>query len=223
MSVLRWCRECTYLYLRGGPQCHVASPRYRFYGEPLSGPEPRHVGVAWNHPTGCGGRVRKTSWPSRITAPARAGNRHFWRLSALRTYTKAPCKTDLHRKTLRALNRPGGPGQELDVDEAVREVEVRPAPARERAAPPSRTRPVLVDTANPCRGGAWRARGMAVRPPSPPRHRGTKAVQKRNRATFAHVERISASLARTHSGQTLGSTRCVLRGAGPNRGPGAGL
>jgi hypothetical protein len=44
---------------------------------------------------------------------ARAGNRCFWCLSALRAHTKAPYKTDLHRKTLRALNRPGGPGQVL--------------------------------------------------------------------------------------------------------------
>ena len=35
----------------------------------------------------------------------RAGNRRFWQLSALRAHTKAPYKTDLHRKTRRALNR----------------------------------------------------------------------------------------------------------------------
>jgi hypothetical protein len=34
-------------------------------------------------------------------------NRRFRRLSALRAHTKAPYKTDLHRKTLMALNRPG--------------------------------------------------------------------------------------------------------------------
>jgi hypothetical protein len=38
---------------------------------------------------------------------ARAGDRRFRRLSALRAHTKAPYKTDLHRRTLRALNRPG--------------------------------------------------------------------------------------------------------------------
>ena len=39
-------------------------------------------------------------------ATARAGNRRFWQLSALRAHTKAPYKIDFHRKTLRALNRP---------------------------------------------------------------------------------------------------------------------
>jgi len=38
---------------------------------------------------------------------ARAGNRRFWLLSTLRAHTKAPYKTDLHRKTLMALNGPG--------------------------------------------------------------------------------------------------------------------
>jgi hypothetical protein len=38
---------------------------------------------------------------------ARAGNRRFWRLSALRAHTKAPYKTDLLWKTPRALKRPG--------------------------------------------------------------------------------------------------------------------
>ena len=41
------------------------------------------------------------------TVSARAGNRRFRPLSALRAHTKAPYKTDLHRKTLMALNRPG--------------------------------------------------------------------------------------------------------------------
>ena len=36
---------------------------------------------------------------------ARAGNRRFWLLSALRAHAKAP-QTDLHRKTLRPLKRP---------------------------------------------------------------------------------------------------------------------
>ena len=38
---------------------------------------------------------------------ARAENRRFGCLSALHAHTKAPHKTDLHRKTLTALNRPG--------------------------------------------------------------------------------------------------------------------
>jgi hypothetical protein len=33
-------------------------------------------------------------------------NRRFWPSSALRAHTKTPWKTDLHRETLRALNRP---------------------------------------------------------------------------------------------------------------------
>jgi hypothetical protein len=37
---------------------------------------------------------------------AHAGNRRFWLLSALCAHTKAPYKTDLHRKMLMALNRP---------------------------------------------------------------------------------------------------------------------
>jgi hypothetical protein len=44
-------------------------------------------------------------------SPARAGKRRFRLSSALRAHTKAPHKTDLHRKTLVALSRPpGGPG-----------------------------------------------------------------------------------------------------------------
>ncbi len=34
--------------------------------------------------------------------------RRLWLLSALRAHTNAPYKTDLHRKTLMALNRPRG-------------------------------------------------------------------------------------------------------------------
>jgi hypothetical protein len=55
-------------------------------------------------------RVRvlaKAASRSRVCTTARAGNRRFWLLSALRAHTKAPYKTDLHRKTLMALNRPG--------------------------------------------------------------------------------------------------------------------
>jgi hypothetical protein len=37
---------------------------------------------------------------------ARAANRRFWLLSALRAHTKAPYKIDLHWETLRALSRP---------------------------------------------------------------------------------------------------------------------
>jgi hypothetical protein len=44
---------------------------------------------------------------SRKVATARAGNRRFGPLSALRAHTKAPYKMDFHRKTLMALKRPG--------------------------------------------------------------------------------------------------------------------
>jgi len=42
----------------------------------------------------------------REICPARAGNRRFRLLSALRAHTKAPYKIDFHRKTLRVLDRP---------------------------------------------------------------------------------------------------------------------
>ena len=42
-----------------------------------------------------------TIWRTPMTVTARAGNRRFRRLSALRAHTKAPYKRDLHRKTLR--------------------------------------------------------------------------------------------------------------------------
>jgi hypothetical protein len=48
--------------------------------------------------------------------PARAGNRRFGRLSALRAHTKAPYKTDLHRKTLMALNRLDRDGADSPAD-----------------------------------------------------------------------------------------------------------
>jgi hypothetical protein len=64
-----------------------------------------------------------------VADAARAGNRRFWLLSALRAHTKMPYKTDLYRKTLRALKRPGRPGQDGeggDDDAAeLREGEVR--------------------------------------------------------------------------------------------------
>ena len=46
-----------------------------------------------------------------LPTSARAGNRRFLLLSALRAHTKAPYKNDLHGKTLTALKRPGGRGQ----------------------------------------------------------------------------------------------------------------
>ena len=42
-----------------------------------------------------------------LPLPARAGNRRFGPLSALRGRTKAPYKIDLLRETRRALKRPG--------------------------------------------------------------------------------------------------------------------
>ena len=50
------------------------------------------------------------SGPNIGWVPARAGNRCFWWLRALRARTKAPHNNDLHRKTSMARNRPpGGP------------------------------------------------------------------------------------------------------------------
>jgi hypothetical protein len=40
-----------------------------------------------------------------VRVPARAGNRRFCCLSALRAHTKTPYKMDFHRETLRALDR----------------------------------------------------------------------------------------------------------------------
>ena len=57
------------------------------------------------HVFSSGLEVQWTSEPFRCAA--RAGDRRFWLLSALRAHTKAPYKTDLHRETLMALNRPG--------------------------------------------------------------------------------------------------------------------
>jgi hypothetical protein len=50
---------------------------------------------------------RSLKKPGPTSSTARARNHRFWRLSALRAHTKAPYKTDLHRKTLMTLNRPG--------------------------------------------------------------------------------------------------------------------
>ena len=44
---------------------------------------------------------------ARDSVPARAGTRRFRLLSALRAHTTAPCKTELLREALRALNSPG--------------------------------------------------------------------------------------------------------------------
>ena len=45
--------------------------------------------------------------PEQLAASARAGNRRFCLLNALRAHEKAPHKSDLLWETLRALNRPG--------------------------------------------------------------------------------------------------------------------
>jgi hypothetical protein len=70
-------------------------------------------GAAW-----CTGGDGGRSTIGSSSGSARAGKRRFWPLSALRAHTKAPHKTDLHRKTLMALNRPGA---------------ARTVPARKRA------------------------------------------------------------------------------------------
>jgi hypothetical protein len=64
---------------------------------------------------------------------ARAGNRRFGRSSALRAHTKPPYKTDLLRKTRRALSRltaPERPGPS---------VHRRPQATREAPPPPGQT------------------------------------------------------------------------------------
>ena len=59
------------------------------------------------------GQLRRTSMramfgsQARRSATARAGNRRFWMLSALRTHTKAPYKTDSLWRTLMTLKCPG--------------------------------------------------------------------------------------------------------------------
>ena len=55
--------------------------------------------------------MRSSGESRTIVMTARAGDRRFRCLSALRAHTKTPDKTDLHRETLRALNRPGRLGQ----------------------------------------------------------------------------------------------------------------
>jgi hypothetical protein len=74
------------------------------------------VGMLWNR-EGKGARAAAPGPPEvaslastrgRLPGPKTAV---FWLLSALRAHTKAPYKNDSHRKTLRALKRPGGPGQ----------------------------------------------------------------------------------------------------------------
>ena len=77
---------------------------------------------------------------------ARAGNHRFWLLSAQRARKKAPYKNDLHRETLSALNRPGGPGQAVvrrDDLRAIRAVHLPATPRRQHTARRAR-RPTVV-------------------------------------------------------------------------------
>jgi hypothetical protein len=62
--------------------------------------------AARSHGRGAARPVRWRRGAPRGSSAARAGNRRSRLLSALRTHTKVPYKIDLHRKTLRALNRP---------------------------------------------------------------------------------------------------------------------
>ena len=57
--------------------------------------------------------------PRHFPQTARAGNRRFRLLSALRAHTKTPYRTHLYRKTLRVLKRPGRPGPPLPQPEVV--------------------------------------------------------------------------------------------------------
>ena len=75
--------------VRPSPTCAAACARIRF-------------AAAWACHTPCTCCICSLAFrPS-----ARAGNRRFSPLSARRAHTKSPYKTDLHRKTLRALNSP---------------------------------------------------------------------------------------------------------------------
>ena len=60
---------------------------------------PDRFALLKNHPVPCG-------FASHVGNTARARNRQFRVLSALRAHTKSPYRTDLHRETLMALNRP---------------------------------------------------------------------------------------------------------------------
>jgi hypothetical protein len=69
-----------------------------------------------------------------VMRAARAGNRRFWPLSGLHAHTKAPYKTDLHRKMRMALNRPGRartvPHVALDLLEVVALLDAEELPGR---------------------------------------------------------------------------------------------
>jgi hypothetical protein len=64
------------------------------------------TGATWTSGATERGPMRPSPTVCSASRTARAGNRRFWRLSALRAHTKRPIQTELHRKTLRALKRP---------------------------------------------------------------------------------------------------------------------
>jgi hypothetical protein len=72
---------------------------------------------------------------SRVTA--RAGNRRFGLLSALRPHTKAPYKMDFHRETLRLRYRPARPGPELKTWKSISQESTAPQSASHGEGTPS--------------------------------------------------------------------------------------
>jgi hypothetical protein len=97
-------RGSKYLDSSRGRSAQVTGARVNLVGIPKCIPSLRIYGAGADGGCHCDFCVT-------LLTSARAGNRRFWLLSALRAHTKAPSKTDLHRETLRALKRPGGPGQ----------------------------------------------------------------------------------------------------------------
>jgi hypothetical protein len=91
----------------GGSAASYAAARPGFWVRPRLATEGR-AGVAAVHPgDGAGDRGDAVEPPvveQHCPAPE---HRRFGPLSALRAHTKAPHKTDFHRKALRALDRPG--------------------------------------------------------------------------------------------------------------------
>jgi hypothetical protein len=93
-----------------------------------------------------------------LPSPARAGNRRFWRLSALRAHTKAPYKTDLLAITLLAVlgtlrwpkrpGRAGGPGQLSSVSQSRTSFDAAASVAADLGAPSQLSRARLFSRDN---------------------------------------------------------------------------
>jgi hypothetical protein len=148
----------------------------------------------------------------RPAPPPRAGNRRFWCLSALRAHTKAPYKTDFHRKTLRALNRPW----------AARTVTRIPGPYNTRGHIPdtqSRSQPT-----HPSMSGRLTAPLLPGVAPAalPPAAQRAGLAPSRAPRTAAPAVRIAAAVLRLRQGPRPGpngETQCY--GADPRGAAGA--